>query len=175
MESDTIKNKFINLYHNESDSVFRFCLLRTSDAEVAVDIMQDTFMRFWNALSRGGKEIRNERAFLFSIARNGIIDWYRKKKPVSLESLAEEAETDAEAFMDTAQKEDIEMEHEAKLLMEKIRELEPLYQQAVYLRFVEDFRPKEIAEILGETTNAVSVRIHRGVRQLRKLAGYDEK
>ena len=175
MESDILKNKFIRIYNDESSSIFRFCFLRTSDKEVAIDLMQDTFMRFWNSLSRGGKEIRNERAFLFAIARNSITDWYRKKRTLSLESLAENSEMDVEAFMNTPQKEEIEMAHEAKFLMEKICELDPLYQHVIYFRFVEGLGPKEIAEILGESMNVVSVRIHRGIKQLRSVAGYDEK
>ncbi|OGG48947.1 hypothetical protein A3G63_01810 [Candidatus Kaiserbacteria bacterium RIFCSPLOWO2_12_FULL_52_8] len=175
MESDILKKQFIQLYNNEADSIFRFCLLRISDREAAVDIVQDTFMRYWEVLARQEEEIRNGRAFLFAIARNRIIDWYRKKKPLSLESLAEESGADVEIFMDTAQKEEIEMAHEAKFLMEKIRDIDPLYQQSVYLRFVESLGPKEIAEILGLSVNVVSVRIYRGIKQLRTLAGYDEE
>lgn len=179
MEPETLKNQFVKLYNDESGSIYRFCLLRTSDKEVAVDIMQDTFMRAWDAVSkeRGAwEEIRNKRAFLFTVARNCIIDWYRKKKPLSLESLAEESGVEIETFMDaTAERDELEMEHEARFLVERIREIDAVYQQAVYFRFVEDLGPKEIAEILGKSENVVSVRINRGVKQLRKLAGYDEK
>ncbi|MFA6278709.1 MAG: sigma-70 family RNA polymerase sigma factor [Candidatus Paceibacterota bacterium] len=176
MEQDISKNQFIQLYTNESDAIYRFCLLRTSDKDVAVDLMQDTFMRFWNVLSQGEKKVENKRAFLFTVARNSIIDWYRKKKTLSLDALAEGSETDAETFMPVGQKkEDIEMTHEAKFLLERIRELDPLYQQVVYLRFVEGLGPKDIAEIIGESANVVSVRINRGLQQLRKVAGYDEE
>jgi RNA polymerase sigma factor (sigma-70 family) len=173
MESDTLQNQFIRLYNGESDSIYRFCLFRTSDKEVAADLMQDTFMRFWDTLVREGKKVQNEKALLFTIARNSIIDWYRKKKTVSLESLTEKSGAEAETFMDTADRGDIETTHEAKFLMEKIGQIDPLFQQSVYLRFVEGLGPKEIAGIIGESANVVSVRIHRGLQQLRKIAGYD--
>jgi RNA polymerase sigma factor (sigma-70 family) len=57
--------------------------------------------------------------------------------------------------------------------MEKIRELDPPYQQVIYLRFVEGLPPREIAEILKESPNTVSVRISRGLLQLKKITGYD--
>jgi len=175
MEPDTIKNKFIRIYDDESDSIYRFCLLRTSDKDVAVDLMQDTFMRFWDVLSREGSGIQNMRAFLFTIARNSIIDWYRKKKSLSLDALTEgEGGMDVERFLDMPQRNDLEMAHEAKFLMEKIREIDSHYQQVVYLRFVEGLEPREIADIIGESANVVSVRIHRGIKQLRKITGYDE-
>lgn len=175
MDSD-IKNQFIALYNEESDSIFRFCLLRTSDRDVALDLMQDTFLRFWDAFSQGKQRIQNKKAFLFAIARNGIIDWYRKKKSLSLDALAEDAEVNVEVFMDrsTGDREDIEMGHEARFLLEKIREIDTRYQQAVYLRYVEDLGPKEIAEVLGESVNIVSVHIYRGLKQLKKIAGYDD-
>lgn len=173
--SDTLQTQFTRLYDEQSNAVFRFCLLRTSDRDVAVDIMQETFMRFWEAYARRGEEIQSKRAFLFAIARNRIIDWYRKKKPQSLEALVERTGMEAEAFMDMTQAESIEMAAEAKFLVEKIRELDPLYQEVIYFRYVEDLGPKEIAEILGESANAISVRIHRGLKQLRTAAGYDEK
>jgi RNA polymerase sigma-70 factor (ECF subfamily) len=136
--------------------------------------MQDTFMRFWEVYARRGEEIENKRAFLFTIARNSIIDWYRKKKSQSLDALMEQS-GETVAFMDTAPQEDIEMAVEAKFLLEKIRELEPLYQEVIYFRYAEGLEPKEIAEILEESANVISVRIHRGLKQLRKVAGYDEK
>lgn len=175
MESEILKNQFIQLYNDESDAVFRFCFFRTSDKDVAVDLMQDTFIRYWEVLSRQEKKIRNERAFLFTIARNSIIDWYRKKKTLSLESLAGESGAGAEVFVGATQKDEIEIAQEATFLMEKIRELDPLYQQVIYFRFIEDLGPKEIAEILGVSVNVVSVRIYRGIRQLRKVAGYEQK
>lgn len=174
MTSDILKKRFTELYNDEADSIYRFCFLRTSDREVAIDLMQDTFMRFWETLSRDD-EIRSGRAFLFTIARNKIIDWYRRKKSLSLEALTEKAGMEGELFSDMTRKEEIEMAHEAKFLVERIRELDPQYQQVVYFRFVEDLKPKEIAEILEIPVNLVSVRIHRGIRQLRTLAGYDEE
>lgn len=174
MESNILKKQFTKLYAEESDSIYRFCFLRTSDKEVALDIMQDTFISFWEVLSEGKDEVKNERAFLFTIARNRIIDWYRKKKALSLDAFAEDAGIEAEAFMPATPKEDIELAHEAKYLMEKLKEIDAPYQQVVYLRYVEELKPQEIADILGESVNVVSVRIHRGIKQLRKVAGYDE-
>jgi RNA polymerase sigma-70 factor (ECF subfamily) len=174
MESDILQNQFTKLYQEESDAIYRFCFLRVSDKEVALDLTQDTFTRFWDVISRGGAAIQNARAFLFTIARNSIIDWYRKKKSLSLDALTEET-GDAETFAKHAGRGDIEMEHEGAYLMEKMRDLDPMYQQIVYLRFVEGLGPKDIAGIIGETENVVSVRLHRGIKQLRTIAGYDEK
>ena len=173
METNTnrvgaLERFFVEIYNSESDAIFRFCLLRTSDREVAVDFTQDTFMRFWKSLLLE-KDIRNHRTFLFTIARNVIIDWYRKKKTLSTEALMEGEYEGRLISPHLIAKEDVEVETEAKFLVGKIRELPEPYADAVYLRCVEELKPRDIAEILGESANVISVRISRGLGQLRQM------
>lgn len=163
----SVKEQFAEVYSREADAVFRFCLLRTSDRDIALDFTQDTFMRFWGVLI-SDKHIQNARTFLFTIARNIIIDWYRKKKSLSLEAIVEGVGEDKSSFTAIA-REDVEIEAEAAYLIRKIAELEEPYQHAVYLRCVEELKPREIAEILGESANVISVRISRGLQKLRTL------
>ena len=66
-------------------------------------------------------------------------------------------------------REDVEIEAEAEYLIRKISELDEPYQNAVYLRCVEELKPREIAEILNESANVISVRISRGLEQLRSM------
>lgn len=132
-------------------------------------------MRFWDTLVQG-KPVVNDRAFLFTIARNLIIDWYRKKKSVSLEALGESSDGEERDVLDTLVLEDAgqekeEFNAEGRYVIEKIKELDPQYQHILYLRFVEDMKPKEIAEILGESVNVVSVRITRAIEKLRGIVG----
>lgn len=169
---ERIESVFGEIYNKEADAIFRFCLLRTSDREVALDFTQDTFMRFWNSLALE-KDIKNHRTFLFTIARNIIIDWYRKKKAFSLENLMESGDEDGRQGFQPVASDDVETEIEAEFLIRKIRELPEPYSNAVYLRCVEELKPREISEILGESANVISVRISRGLEQLRHLLHLD--
>lgn len=173
MKEDMLKRKFLNIYEAEADSIFRYCLFRISNRETAVDMTQDTFTKFWDALY-SGREIKNDRAFIYMIAKNLVIDFYRKKKSVSLDSLLEENEEGMFLSVPGTSKEELELSSEAKFVMEKIKELSGIDQQLVYLRFVDDLKPKEIAEILGITPNAVSVRIIRVIDKLKGITGYKE-
>jgi RNA polymerase sigma-70 factor (ECF subfamily) len=169
-----VKEKFISIYNKLSDSVFRYCIFRISDRDVALDITQETFTKYWDTLSAGEK-INSDRALIFTIARNLIIDHYRKHKSCSLESLSEtEDGENIEEFtlIEDNQKCEIELETEARFLISKIKELPKSYQQIIYLRYVEDMKPDEIAKILGISVGAVSVRIHRGIEGLKKITGY---
>ena len=81
-----IADNFKNIYEDESDTIFRFCLIRVSNREQALDITQETFLRLWKNMQEG-KTILNNKAFLFTIAHRLIIDWYRKKKSFSLDKM----------------------------------------------------------------------------------------
>ncbi|MBX4206463.1 sigma-70 family RNA polymerase sigma factor [Candidatus Parcubacteria bacterium] len=168
-----IEKLFGEIYSRESDAIFRFCLLRTSDRETALDFTQDTFMRFWNSLVLE-KDIKNYRTFLFTIARNIVIDFYRKKKSFSLEKMMESASEEGRGgSLQLVAEENVETTVEAEYLVRKIRELPEPYSNAVYLRCVEELKPREISEILGESANVISVRISRGLEQLRNLLHVD--
>jgi RNA polymerase sigma factor (sigma-70 family) len=57
---------------------------------------------------------------------------------------------------------------DGRYLMDKINELSPSYRDPVYLRYMEDLSPPEIGKILGISTNATSVRINRGLEELKQ-------
>lgn len=167
MEVDII-NKFEQIYKVEADAIFRFCLVRVSDREQALDITQEAFLRLWQNLQQG-KQIINNKAFLFTITRRLIIDWYRKKKSLSLDKIIDDGEESVKDIVDNdTTQEKLYGGSEGRYLIDKINELEQSYRDPLYLRFVEDLSPVEIGEILGITANAASVRVNRGLVELRK-------
>jgi RNA polymerase sigma factor (sigma-70 family) len=122
------------------------------------------------------EEIHNPRAFLFTTTRRLIIDWYRKKKSVSLEGLMYSNEESTEYdLVDEKSIDSLSLGAEGRFLLDKIQELELTARQPVYLRFVEGLSPQEIGDILGVSANAASVRINRGLKELRKKTGYDNE
>jgi RNA polymerase sigma-70 factor, ECF subfamily len=168
---------FENSYAENTDALFRFVYYRVSDREQALDIVGDAFVRFWEALSKG--EVREPRAFLFKVTRNLIIDWYRKKKSVPVQDFGEAAREEGvrEIFMDmfASGMPSAEIDLEAKMVIDKIRSLDPIYREALYLRYVEELNPKEIAEITGESTNLISVRVNRGLKLLKAALRIKDK
>jgi len=173
MKSDK-SQLFKEIYESESDAIFRFCVIRVSNREQALDITQETFLRLWQSLLED-KEIKNIKAFLFTVAHRLIIDWYRKKKSVSLDTIMinNEGEEFEYEKMHLASNENILGGAEGRYLLTKIDELPGSAREPIYLRFVEGLSPQEIGEILGISTNAASVRLNRGLVELRKKTGYD--
>lgn len=169
---EEINDTFKKIYEEHSDSIFRFCLVRVSNREQALDITQETFLRLWKNLLSNEK-ILNSRAFLFTIAKRLIIDWYRKKKSISLDGILNDDENSFD-ISDEKDKNIIEIETEGRFIIEKIGELSESYRDAVYFRFIEDLSPEEIGKILGISANAASVRINRGLEELREKTGYNK-
>ena len=152
---------FMKCYEEHSDAVFRFCMLRVSNRDIALDISQDVFMRFWDKLVEG-ENIRNERALLFTIARNLVIDQYRKHTTDSLDALKETG-------FDPDTEPDSELRSEFNEAVASIENLDASCRDVLLLRYMEGLPPREIASIIGESVNNVSVRINRCMKKLRTL------
>jgi len=165
--NQSLEKIFEKAYADNTDGLFRFVLYKVSNKEQAIDIVEDVYLHFWQTLQK--EVVENPRALLYHIARNLVIDWYKKKKSISLKSFKENEMDNTEAYLDmfTGNLAGVDVMLEAKMVIEKIASLEPIYKEVVYLRFVEELTPKEIAVIIGESTNVVSVRINRGLHLLK--------
>ncbi len=152
--------KFPEAYTEFKDAIFRHCYFHVFDRELAKDLLQETFVKTWEYLA-AGNNIDNVRAFLYRVATNLIINGARKKKEASLDALQEQG-FDPGAEDEMAGRDYIQ----EKRVIEVLSKVEEPYRSAVTLRYIEGYSPAEIAELTGETSNAVSVRIHRGLKQL---------
>lgn len=159
-----IESVFRRAYDDHADAIFRHCFFRVFDRELAKELTQDTFMRTWDYLVKKGA-IENIRAFLYKTATNIVIDHVRKKKHrlnTSLEVLQEKG------FEPVNKDAGANVHVEAKLAVEAIERLKGPYREVLFLRYVHSFGPKDIAQRLGMSENAVSVRLHRGMKKLQQ-------
>ncbi len=161
MDQEETKAYFLQIYDTYADDIYRFCYLKVSNRELAQDLSQEVFTRFWQAL-REGTVMRSERALLYTMARNLVIDWYRKKKETSLDVLTEQG---LEFGGDTA--EDVTREAEMSEALRMVNELDEASREVLILRFVDGLSPKEIALLSGESANAISVRLNRAMKKMR--------
>lgn len=162
MDQSRLEAEFFQLYETEADALFRFVFFRVNDREVARDIVQESFTKMWEVLV-SDQSIENQRAFLYRIASNKVIDWYRKHKEYSLNELAQSG-------FDRAQEESLPIGEAIDIhsAVDELKGLASQDQELLWLRFVEDWSVKDIAASLGESENVVSVRIHRGLARWRQ-------
>ena len=162
MEQDALKQTFLEAFDAYSDAIFRFCMVKTGNTELAEDLTQDTFMRFWQSL-RTGAEMANTRAYLYTIANHAVIDWYRKKKS---DSLDQKFETGFQAADETIMMPEANAAYAE--IMQSLGKLAAGDAEVLVMRFVDGLEPRDIAEILGESANTISVRNNRAIKRLKE-------
>ena len=155
--------EFLTIYETHADAIFRYCYVRLRDREAAKDAVQETFLRTWRWLN-DGNEAESIRAVLYRTAMNITVDEYRRRRTDSLDAmLAQGFDVPDHAVPSPL------LAARLSEAMALVSRLEPAYRDVLMMRHVEDMPVKEIAAVLGENENAVSVRIHRAIKQLNEL------
>lgn len=159
-----VKEKFLAAYDRYAAGIFRHIFFRVSDRNLAEDLTQETFFKTWRHIAEKGEEIKNFKTFLYVIANNLIIDYYRRKekKPLALDDIKEN-----EIASYPAQPIEAEKTLQKNLIRKYLSELENNYRQALLYHYVDELSVKEISEIVGKTPNNVRVIIHRGLKALK--------
>ena len=179
-EKDSIKGdyeeRFLKAFEEYSDALFRHAFLRISDRERAIDVVHDTYTKVWTYV-RGGHSVDSFRPFLYKVLNNLIIDEYRKTKEASLDALLEIDGVDEGSFSDLTSHtvESLAATLDGKQAFTLIDELPDVYREVLILRFVDELGPKEISNLIEESENVVSVRLHRALRLLRDKMEEKEK
>lgn len=171
-----VHDRFLQAYDEYSDALFRHASLRINDRERSVDVVHDTFTKVWSYV-RQGHEVKNFRPFLYKVLNNLIIDEYRRKKEQSLDSILEQEGVSEGSFEELSESsvEALAATIDGRLAFEMLTELPDIYREVIILRFIDELGPKEIAELIEEKENIVSVRLYRGLKLLRqKLEAADE-
>ncbi len=163
-EHEKIQGIFMKCYEDHSDAILRYCHFQTSNREVAVDLVQDTFMKTWGYLS-DGKEIDNIKAFLYKVAKNLIIDYRRKKKSYSLDAITE---TGIE-FSEGDENEDAMEKFDKEFVISQLDKLDPDSREMLTMRYINEMSIKEISEATELTPNNVSVKIHRSIEKMKDV------
>lgn len=168
---------FLQAFDEYADGLFRHACFRVKRRDRATDITQDTFIKAWDHVRKGG-EVTHWKAFLYRVLHNLIIDEYRRIKEASLDAIIEAPDSAAEHLLKTGGRSEVESKLNDHLLIEQMRKhidaLPETYRTVITLRYVNDLSPKEIAEILKISENVASVRVHRGITKLKKLCNFSD-
>ncbi|OGG41362.1 hypothetical protein A2837_02490 [Candidatus Kaiserbacteria bacterium RIFCSPHIGHO2_01_FULL_46_22] len=161
MNQEDLEKVFVKTFSEYGDAIFRFCMMKVSNVEQAEDMTQEVFTRYWQYL-RNGKEMSNTRSLLYTIANNLAKDWYKKKRAVSLDDQMESGRVPADK---NASPETTAGYYE---ILDTIDDMEEKDKEVLLLKYVEGLDPKDIAEILEETANVISVRLSRATKRLQQ-------
>ncbi len=160
---------FGRLYDEHYQKIFGYVLRRTGDIDISQDVVSETFLKAMKNLPRFKWQGVSFSSWLYRIAANEVVNFFRKKKPTaSLAAIAEPAfEKDILEGISSA--EEKLKEHQDFLAIRKqISGLSEKYQRVLALRFFENKQIKEIGEILGKSEGTIKSLLHRGLARLRQ-------
>ncbi len=164
-EKKKYRDIFIQYYENYHNDIFRYLYSKTGERGVALDLTQETFMKLWEYFMQE-KKVEKERSFLYRIATNLVIDYYRKKKEILVEDFSQNQ------YSSFFEKNDLSREadkYDGKKIISLLHKLPPSTRDIIQLKFVHDFSLDEIAKTLGKDKKTISVYLHRGIKQLKAI------
>lgn len=141
------------------DTIYAYCWRHVGQQELARDLTQTTFLRFWQHRDRyrhDGRELN----YLYTIAGNLCKDWCKRKKPVAIEDLPESQRDPGAPAPD----------RDTALTVRAALAALPFEQRnTLLLCYEQGFTAAEIAAITHTTVPAVRYRLHRAKRRLEQL------
>ena len=154
---------FTEIYDLFFEKIYRFIFFRVGHKEVAEDLTEDVFIKAFKSLGSLTKENSFE-SWLYQIARNKIIDYYRSKKVVVA---LEEVENTLE--YETNVVDIVDLEAQQKTFIKLLKELSPEQQSVIKMKFLEGLENDEIAGIMNKNEGAIRVIQHRAIAKLKEL------
>lgn len=169
--SNNIEETFSKAYNDLAKYIFRHIYFRVSEINLAEDLTSETFLKSWKYLSEG-KEVGNMKSFIYKVANNLVIDYYRVKNslPASLDAMKDYIDPKAG---------DSEGKIDRKLDLAKILKvmstLPDAAKQIILYRYIDELSIEEIKQITGKSTINIYVILHRGLKALKnKLKQNDQ-
>jgi RNA polymerase sigma-70 factor (ECF subfamily) len=165
-QNPELLDQLIELYQHR---LLRYLLFLTGKREVAEDLFQETWMR---VLLRGAQYNGKARfdTWLFTIARNLVIDLSRKRTMASLDEMSEGGEDERPfeiAISAPSPLEQFQSREDCAEVGEVLLKLEPPYREVLVLRFYEELSLEEIATLTRAPLSTVKSRLYRGLAALK--------
>lgn len=152
---------FADAYQTHASSIYNFLFWRTNDTQLAEELTSTTFQKAWASRKsfRGG----SIQSWLYRIARNVLIDYWRKKKELSIDSFAN-AQEDSLPGADEVLDRQLQLDR----LQKALDTLPPDMRKIITLRFIEGLSCKAVSQKLGMSDGNVRIIQHRALRKLRE-------
>ena len=161
------QRQFDALVRSLSGDLFRYAYWLCGDEALANDLVQETFLRAWRALS-DLRETNAAKAWLITILRREHARLYERKAP----QFSDVSEIDIPDERDTVQPESA---GEDAAIRAAIRRLEPKYREPLLMQVLGGFSCEEIARELNISAAAVMTQLFRARQKLKVMLGDGNK
>jgi RNA polymerase sigma-70 factor (ECF subfamily) len=152
---------FGQLYDRFVDKIYKYIYYRVNSKTEAEDLTAHVFLKSWEAIGRYHWTDRPFGAWLYRIAHNVVVDYFRTHRDIASLDDATATEHIGSDFEDV-----IEHQMTADSLRIALSRLTHDQQEVIILKFLEGYNTTEIAEILGKQEGAVRTLQHRALTRL---------
>lgn len=157
------KEAFGNLYNLYFIPIFRYIYFRVKSKTEAEDLVQEVFLKVYQGIENFKDQNKLPLNYFFTIARNTLIDYWRKKKEVLVD---EKLENISDKNADSAEL--VEQKETEGMIINLIKDLTEEQQEVIVLKFINDLTNREIAKLLGKSEEAIRQLQCRALKKLRK-------
>ena len=164
------RTAFHTIYNATSAKLFGVAVRILKRHDLAEDVMQDAYLKIWDAAHRYRPELGSPISWMVAITRNRAIDVLRKRTEVALEDekdKGERADDAPDPFELTAQSRDL------KVLLRCMEKLGAKQRQSLLMAYYYGYTHDEISQRLATPAGTVKSWIRRGLIQLKGCLGDD--
>jgi RNA polymerase sigma-70 factor (ECF subfamily) len=154
---------FAEIFTRHHDAVYTYLLYRVNDVQVAEDLTGEVFLRLVARIDRFTYRGRPILAWLYTVARNLMVDHQRKNVQASVLELE-----DRWVSSDPSPPEVAERGLTRECLTRSLKHLTEEQQRVIVHRLIEGRSNAEVASLLGKTEGAVKSLQHRALASLRR-------
>lgn len=163
-----VKNKdhqaygqFYDLY---VERIYRFIYFKINSEDDAKDLTSEVFLKTWQYI-KDDRSIKNLNAFIYMVARNCVIDFYRSR---SRKEENEDFISDTQADLPSNDLLNQQIkEFEVAEVLKALAELKDEYREVVVLHYLDELSTREIAQILQKSPGAVRILVYRALNALK--------
>jgi RNA polymerase sigma-70 factor, ECF subfamily len=158
------------IYDLYSLSIYHYLYRFVGEAHTAEDLTSEVFLKLIHVLDTARAPQEQLQGWLYRVARNLAVDWYRKRGKQEPLSLREDLVPSGESPLVK-----LEKDQDRQRLRRALLALTPDQQQVLLLRFAQELKIEEVAQIVGKSEGAVKLLQYRATRRLQKLLEREEK
>jgi RNA polymerase sigma-70 factor (ECF subfamily) len=153
---------FGTLYERYVERIYKYIRVRVTDQNIAEDITENVFLRAFEAIERYQERGHAFSAYLYRVAQNQLVDFYRKKKEEAPIEVADQVIADFPTL-----DEGLILSDQVQEVQDALTTLPGDYQEVIRLRVVLEMPTSEVAEWLNRSEGAVRVLLHRALNAIR--------
>jgi RNA polymerase sigma-70 factor (ECF subfamily) len=159
---DYSQDLLVQIYESYNEEIYRYAYRLLGEYQTAEDCVAETFSNFLLGIRKNRRPIENVRAYLYKMAHNWVVDFYRwRERSAKLDPAKHDENLANPARL-------FHQQLEQEMLRTALQKLTPDQQMVLQLRFLEDWSHQEVAELMKKSEEATRALQYRALNALRE-------